>query len=240
MIIMDGKKVTVVSRDVQVTTDLCVTVWELEKLARIVEDYWVDEKDKALDPFGLVSWPGSLVAARELVRHRSIVQDARVLVLGAGCGIEAQAAARLGAASVLATDIHPTTLQLLEYGVAQAEEHMTSISTALFDIASTEPLPECDLMVVADVLYNEELTKQVVRRCLEARRRLSPPTILVTDSQRFFEDDLNSGLKSIGQPKIAWTHQELPAFTGSGVAIDEDQTYDVEARVVWIGLETDQ
>ena len=235
---------TVVSRDVPITPGFSIRVWELERLATIVEDYWgnKEQNDINLDPFGLVSWPGSVVAAQELMKHQHIVHGARVLVLGAGCGIEAQAAASLGAASVLATDLHPTTLQLLEFGAKKASDEMEKIiTTALFDIASTETLPDCDLMIVADVLYNEKLAAEVIRRCLEARSRLPwPPIVLVTDSQRFvkgFERDLNAKLRSIGQTETSWTARNLPAFTGSGVAIDEDQTYDVEARVLWIGLE---
>ena len=238
----DKKTATVVGRDFQITPDFSIRVWELEKLATIVENYWAEGQDDNLDPFGLVSWPGSVLAAQELINHQHIVEGARVLVLGSGCGIEAQAAARLGAASVLATDIHPTALQLLEFGAERAgDEIMKAISTAMFDIVSTEALPECDLMIVADVLYNEKLAKEVARRCWEARTSLpSPSVVLVTDSQRFvrsFVSDLNSKLEDIGQPKTAWSSRQLQAFTGSGVAIDEDQTYDVEARVLWIGLE---
>ena len=235
---IDGREAAVVSRQIEVTAEFFITIWEQEKLAAEVEAFWLDEQNGGLDPFGLVAWPGSVVAAQELVRHQQQVEGAHVLVLGAGCGIEAQTAARLGAASVLATDIHPTTLQLLEYGVKQAgETSPTTISTASFDIASSNSLPDCDLMVVADVLYNDDLATHVVRRCAEARSRQSPPIILITDSQRFvrnFESDLNSKLESIGQRKTAWIHRKLQSFTGSGVAIDEDQTYDIDTRIIWI------
>ena len=240
----DGKVATVISRDVQISPHFSVRVWELEKMANIVEEYWTGEQEnrQELDPFGLVSWPGSVVAAQELIKNQHIVHGARVLVLGAGCGIEAQAAARLGAASVLATDIHPTTLKLLELGAKNAvDDTRHIISTALFDITSTEALPQCELMIMADVLYNAKLKTEVVRRCVEARSSLRPPPIvLVTDSQRFlksFERDLNSQLESIGHSKTAWSSRHLSAFTGSGVAIDEDQTYDVDVGVLWIGLE---
>ena len=226
-------------------------MWEWEKPAAVVESYWENSENqrgkgigKVLDPFGLVSWPGSVVAAQELKLHRDRVKSKCVLILGAGVGIEAQAAALLGAASVLATDIHPVTLQLLEYGAQQAGLG-SLISTALFDIVSDEPLPACDLMIVADVLYNEKLAAQVARRCLEAQSSalVPPPAILITDSQRFvhdFEPDINAKMLSMGQPAgaaLRWSTRDLPAFTGSGVMIDEDQTYDVHARIMWIGLD---
>ena len=52
-----------------------------------------------------------------------------------------------------------------------------------FDICSDEPLPECDIMIAADVLYNEHLAAHVANRCLEALRK--DKKVLLTDSQRF-------------------------------------------------------
>jgi len=160
----------------------------------------VKPKRQMLDPFGLVTWPGSIVAVRELRKHaKEVVRDKRVLLLGAGVGVEAQAAAILGARSVLATDIHPTTLQLLQYGAKQAGLD-DRVETQLLDIAAssqTDPLPACDLMVVADVLYDDELAMQVIKRCVEARVSHNA-TVLVTDSQRFchsFENELNRQLQ---------------------------------------------
>jgi hypothetical protein len=62
---------------------------------------------------------------------------------------------------------------------------------------------------------------------------------LVVDSQRFchsFEHDLNAELrKACGRRKrVTWESRYLPRFTGSGILVEEDQTYDVKARVLWI------
>lgn len=250
--------VRVASRIVPIAPEWNVTIWELEKVAAVVEKYWdhdgfnhdnnkksQQQEQPLLDPFGLVCWPGSVVAAQELMRHADrVVKNRRVLVLGAGVGIEAQAAAHLGATSVLATDIHPTVLRLLEYG-SQQEGMDHIISTAFLDISnnstdSQQPLPACDLMIVADVLYNDKLAAHVAWKCLQARSVLPvPPVILVTDSQQFvqnFEQDICSKMLSIGQPAVSWTKRDLLAFQGSGVMVDEDQTYDVHARIMWIGL----
>jgi predicted nicotinamide N-methyase len=253
-----GKDANILSRTVPISDTWNVTVWEWEKPAAVVETFWQVENQglsltrqrqhartqTVLDPFGLVSWPGAVVAAQELSQYPHLVKDKNVLILGAGVGIEAQAAAMLGASSVTATDIHPTTLKLLQYGAEQAGLSRI-IQTSILDLFSKKPLPACDLIVVADVLYNERLAAQVAVRCLEARQCDPPPVILVSDSQRFvhkFEADLNEKLSSISssssQPRrVAWENRWLPAFTGSGVLIDGDQTYDVKARVLWMGLE---
>jgi predicted nicotinamide N-methyase len=64
----------------------------------------------------LYQWPGSILASREMELHKDEIKNKTVLVLGAGTGVEAQAAAMLGAAKVIATDINKLTLKLLKYG----------------------------------------------------------------------------------------------------------------------------
>jgi predicted nicotinamide N-methyase len=247
-----GKKTSVVSRTVQITPDWNITVWEFSKPAPVVETfnfakqqglsltqtYAETEEPTLLDPFGLVCWPGSVVAAQEMKEYQSMFDRKRVLILGAGTGVEAQAAAMLGAKHVIATDIHPTTLRLCKYGSEQAGLS-SIISTKLFDLRSVEPLPSCDVIVVADVLYNDELALLVIKRILESQQLNNPPPqVLVTDSQRYvadFDTRLSEALQKIGQSPVTWRSRWLPSFTGSGVAIDDDVTYEVKARVLWVG-----
>lgn len=218
------------------------TYWQVEAqgLALTKAERLDKESQRLLDPFGLVLWPGAVVAAQELLANRSHVRDKRVTILGAGVGIEAQMVARLGASSVVATDIHPTTIKLLEYGAMEAG-YGDIISTEILDIFTDKPLPPCDLLVVADVLYNDKLARQVARRCAEARKLNPPAKVLISDSQRFvtdFESHLNKLLNYTGKDRLRWESRWLPTFTGSGVLIDTDQTYDVKARVLWIRNET--
>lgn len=292
------KEANIISRTVPITSDWSITVWELENPSDVVETYWeveqqgqvlisdCDQKDpgtvetkpskKLLDPFGLVVWPGSVVAAQELLQQKGVIENKRVLILGAGVGVEAQAAAQLGASYVLATDIHPTTLKLLEYGSKQSG-YDRIIETAIFDITMfRQKLPltlNFDVIIIADVLYNDQLASCVARRCQEARSFRGdnnghnnqqsetlhrPPIILISDSQRFvhsFERELNQRIETISQEqsslstpfnrrsesyrRVEWITRSLPRFTGSGVLINDDQTYDVNARILWIGLDDD-
>jgi predicted nicotinamide N-methyase len=215
-----------------------------------------------LDPFGLVAWPGAVVAARELQQEQALrggVADKNVLVLGAGCGVEALAAARLGAARVLATDIHEQTLELLTLAAATAtataksssddvSSTTTTIATKLFDITDHAiPLPDIDnidLLIIADVLYNDELARHIAQRIEELllytgrrHRRAgrhnnkNKVRILVTDSQRFVTNDTLFPVERWG---AKWETRQLVSFCGSGVAVNEDQIYNVTARVLWI------
>jgi predicted nicotinamide N-methyase len=225
-------------------------------------DFGFEEQERRalLDPFGLVCWPGSVRAAQELHEHaQKAVRNRSVTILGAGVGVEAQAAAILGAKSVVATDVHPTTLGQLMYGVNREDRIIDKdvVRCRMLDVADHRqplPPPPCDLLVVADVLYNERLATQVCRRCAEALEANPDVRILITDSQRFvptFVDELNdtleaawNGAASSPSPShgfirpwqpVKWQAENLMRFTGSGVIIEEDQTYDVRVKTLWVG-----
>jgi hypothetical protein len=220
------------------------------------------------------------------MRNQALVMGSVVFVIGAGVGVEAQAAAALGARRVIATDVHPTTLKLLEHGVQQATGiDPKRVESRIWDLFGSDAVPpDVDLIVCADVLYNDKLACQLINRICEVyettsdfsddwaaaaaadRRNATFPTTnvssagvasganatlretttrkapatLIVDSQRFchgFEHDLNAGLKRSGRRgKVAWESRYLPSFTGSGILVEDDQTYDVKARVLWIGL----
>ena len=254
-----GKEATLVSRTLPVFPNASVTVWEWKNSARVVNAYWeaqgqimatISPSSKPmLDPFGLVSWPGSVLAARELYAHaEEAVSNQNVVILGAGVGVETQVAAMLGPKQVLATDIHPTTLQQLELGVSRNKNiPSTVVRTQVLDLFRTreeQPMPSpCDLLVAADVLYSEQLATQVIRRCAEALEANPSIKILVTDSQRFvptFLEELNEALAKVATnqpiPQATWTVETMKNFEGSGVIIEEDQTYDVTVQSLWIGL----
>lgn len=253
-----GKDATLISRTLPILPDVSITVWEWKDSARVVNAYWeaqgqtmmmgaATKSKPLLDPFGLVTWPGSVLAARELHKHAATaVRDQTVVVLGAGVGVETQAAAMLGPKEVITTDIHPTTLQQLEFGVSRNEKIGDSVvRTQVLDLFRTkhdQPIPSCDLLVVADVLYSEQLATQVCRRCAEALEANPDIRILITDSQRFvpgFIDELNEAMgrvRSDNAPVATWRVETMRGFEGSGVIIDEDQTYDVTVQSLWIGL----
>lgn len=251
-----GKNAYLLSRNIPISPGWTITVWEWEQPASIVESYWEAQartnqlaldRGRLLDPFGLVSWPGSVVAAQALQLESSTVRNHSVLILGAGVGVEAQAVAELGAREVLATDIHPTTLQQLQLGIMENDriKNKEVVHTQIFDLMSDEPIPMpyADLIVVADVLYNEQLAKHVTRRLAEGWQNNPMVKILITDSQRFVDisNELSHSFHTkegdnVPSPFINITEQNLVEFTGSGVCIDDDQTYDVKVRKIWIGL----
>jgi predicted nicotinamide N-methyase len=246
---LDGK-IPVLSRTVPLGINEIpyVTIWELQNPSKLMEIWWAADldsassvsKEKIGDPFGVVFWPGSILASKVLYDHKEEVSNSTVLILGAGTGVEAQASAMIGAKRVIATDISKLTLKLLKYGAEQAGLG-DIIEPLQFDLYSNERLPECDIMVAADVLYNEELANQIGKRCVEVLSRPNPPKLVITDSQRFhgtdFLADVNEQLSKIGK-ELQWDYFLLQNVTGSGVMIEGDQTYDAKTRLVSDGWST--
>jgi predicted nicotinamide N-methyase len=114
------------------------------------------------------------------------------------------------------------------------------LTTQILDVFKQEDiLPKTDLLVVADVLYNEQLATQICTRVVQACQQNKDIKVLVTDSQRFvdFPTELKDRFESAGisTDTIEWKEESFE-FTGSGVCIDEDQTYDVKVRTLWIGI----
>jgi len=159
------------------------------------------------DIYGAVLWPAASALAARLLRamhdhpkdndanhHPQLIT--RILEVGAGTGLVSLAAARGGAAHVLATDYQPLPLQLLRYA-AEHLNHETRIveendpdddnsaattsrlldrlDTAHLDLNlyETQPLPsgDFDILVAADVLYAPATGVAVAHRAVEALRR---------------------------------------------------------------------
>ena len=132
-------KIPIISRTIPISIDvpkqaqsksLEVTIWEMEKPSEMIQAWWtVEEAERTAlkDPFGVVMWPGSIVASQELMKRHycsseSKVENTTILVLGAGTGVETQAAALLGAQKVIATDINQMSLNLLDYSTSQIND----------------------------------------------------------------------------------------------------------------------
>ncbi|GIZ11681.1 methyltransferase [Pseudomonas sp. NCCP-436] len=116
-------------------------------------------------PYWCFCWASGLVLARWLAEHPEWVRGRRVLDFGAGSGIAAIAAARAGAAEVIACDLDPLALDACR---ANAELNGVSLGYSTDFFAETD---RYDLILVADVLYdrtNLPLLDQFLGRGREA------------------------------------------------------------------------
>jgi predicted nicotinamide N-methyase len=118
-------------------------------------------------PYWAYAWAGGLALARFVLERPQLVAGRRVLDLGSGSGLVAIAAAKAGAAAVMAAEIDPTALVAISFN---ARLNDVSIETIERDLTGGEP-PPADLVLVGDLFYEARLARRVTRfldRCLEA------------------------------------------------------------------------
>ncbi len=130
-------------------------------LASEAHDLWLktEEELEAIGlppPFWAFAWAGGQALARFLLDHPERVRNRRVADFASGSGLVAIAAAKAGAASVIAFDIDPFA------GAA------VRLNTALNDVAvsfySRDAISErlgVDLLLAGDVFYDRALAERV-------------------------------------------------------------------------------
>lgn len=99
-------------------------------------------------PYWCFCWASGLVLARWLAERPDWVRGKRVLDLGAGSGVAAIAAAKAGAAEVVACDLDPLALAACRANAALNDVELR-YSQDFFGEAD-----RYDLVIVADVLYD--------------------------------------------------------------------------------------
>ena len=109
-------------------------------------------------PYWAELWPSGIALARHVVGLA--LAGRRVLELGCGLALPSFAAALAGA-DVLATDWAPEALELVPQNAAA---NGVRVETALLDWGAAQPLelPSFDLVLAADVLYEERNAQPVL------------------------------------------------------------------------------
>lgn len=102
-------------------------------------------------PYWAQVWPASVAMARLLMRGPSLAGQ-RVIDLGCGLGVAAAAAARRGARVVL-FDADRTALRFARFNVEQNDG--LDVETVLADWRHVDPPGRCDLVLMADVTYDD-------------------------------------------------------------------------------------
>lgn len=107
-----------------------------------------------LPPYWAYDWAGGTVLARYILDHPETVKGLRVLDLGSGSGVVAIAAAKAGAAEVIAADIDENAVTA---AMLNAELNHVKVIAKHRDIAAGPP-PSVDLILAGDVFYDESLS----------------------------------------------------------------------------------
>lgn len=151
-------------------------------LWRLLEAGEEDNDDGAdpATPYWAYRWAGGTVLARHFLDRPETVNGLRVLDLGAGSGVVGIAAAKAGAASVIAADIDRNAIVATGLNAAANGVEIEAICGDL----TGGPAPAVDLVAVGDLFYDPDIAARVtvfLDRCLAAGI-----TVLVGDPGRAY------------------------------------------------------
>ncbi len=121
-------------------------------------------------PYWSFCWASGQVLADWLLAHPEQVAGRTVLDVGSGSGVVAIAAARAGAARVLACDLDPVARTAIALNAAGNDVQLEVLA------ALPERLDQVDLLLAADILYDRDNLG-----LLETFR--SVPTVILADSR---------------------------------------------------------
>lgn len=131
-------------------------------------------------PYWASWWGGGLALARHVLDRPELAAGKRVLDLGAGSGLAAIAAAKAGAASVLAVDVDPFACAMTRLNAAANGVRVDVLHADL----TQGPPPDVDIILAGDVFYDAALAQRMtvfLDRC-----RARNIAVLVGDPGRAF------------------------------------------------------
>ena len=131
-------------------------------------------------PFWAYPWAGGQALARYVLDHPGLVAGRRVLDVASGSGLVAIAAARAGAASVVAGDVDPHAVAAI---AINASANGVEVNARAFDFAADEP-GDAEVVLAGDVFYQRELAELALRFLRAATH--AGAEVLVADPGRAF------------------------------------------------------
>jgi predicted nicotinamide N-methyase len=117
------------------------------------------ERQGVPPPYWAFAWAGGQALARYLLDNAQLVRGRAVLDFGAGSGLQGLAAARAGAARVLALDIDPFACAAIRLNAAANALAVEVGSADLID----DPCVAFDLILAGDVCYERPMAGRVER-----------------------------------------------------------------------------
>lgn len=130
-----------------------------------------------LPPFWAYAWPGGQALARHVLDQPALVAGRRVLDIGAGSGIIALAAARAGAAQVVAADIDPLSVMATAMNAGLNDLTVATCGEDLLDGTA-----DADVVLAGDVAYESPLKERV--EAFLGRARKSGADVFIADRSR--------------------------------------------------------
>ena len=120
---------------------------------------WLEQQNVD-PPYWAFCWPGGQAIARHLLDNPALVRGKNVVDFAAGSAVSAMAAAKAGAASVIANDIDALSLVAAKLN---AGENGLAVGTSQDDwLAGGDGQPETDVVIAGDVCYEREMSARAL------------------------------------------------------------------------------
>ena len=131
-------------------------------LASEVHDLWLKTEEDLEEiglppPFWAFAWAGGQGLARYILDHPETVEGKRVLDFASGSGLVAIAAAKAGAAEVLAADIDPWARTAVRLNAA-----LNCVDLAFTDDDLIGRSVDFDVVLAGDVFYDSDFARALV------------------------------------------------------------------------------
>src|SRR5947209_14943851 len=161
---------------------------------------WLEEQN--IDPpYWAFCWPGGQAVARYLLDNPEQVHGRHVIDFAAGSGVSAMAAARAGAASVLANDIDALSLVAARLN---AQANALSFETSPDDwLAGPDGAPQAEVVKIGDVCYEREMSARALA-WLRSHAQLGRLVLLGDPGRNYFSAE---GLEERARYEIPTTLQ---------------------------------
>ena len=173
--------------------------------------------DGAPIPFWAFAWAGGLALARHVREHPDEVRGLRVLDFATGSGLVAIAAARAGAADVVAADIDPFAEAAVALNARANRVRIAFVGRDLLD----EPPPGVDVLLAADTWYEGALAERVLPWLRTAAARGT--RVLIGDpGRRYLPDPATAGLVELACYEVHTTTvlEDRPVVQARVFALD--------------------
>jgi predicted nicotinamide N-methyase len=143
---------------------------------------WLEEHNVD-PPYWAFCWPGGQAIARYLLDNPTLVEGRRVIDLAAGSGVSSLAAARAGAASVVANDID--ALSLIAARLNAGANDLTFEVSMEDWLAGPEGAPDADVVIAGDVCYERDMSTRALA-WLRGHARLGRLVLLGDPGRNYF------------------------------------------------------
>jgi predicted nicotinamide N-methyase len=147
-------------------------------------------------PYWAFCWPGGQAVARYLLDNPDAVHGKRVIDFAAGSGVSSMAAAKAGAASVIANDIDALSLVAARLNAHANGLHIESDNADW--LAGADGNPDADVVIAGDVCYEREMSGRALA-WLRGHARLGRVVLLGDPGRNYFSAQ---GLEELARYEI--------------------------------------